>query len=40
MKKKEMVEYLKQNMPEFEGTEEEKEIKTALYIYIELGKMK
>lgn len=40
MTKKEIVEYLKQNMPSFQGTEEEIEIKTALYIYVELGKMK
>lgn len=40
MTKKEIVEYLKQNMPGFQGTEEEIEIKTALYIYVELGKMK
>lgn len=40
MKRKEMIEYLKQNMPDFEGNEEEVEIKTALYIYVELGKRK
>lgn len=40
MSKRELVEYLKQNMPKFQGTEEEIEIKTALYIYIELGKKK
>ena len=40
MTKKELVEKFKNEMPEFSGTEEEKEIKTALYIYIELGKMK
>lgn len=40
MTKNELVEKFKREMPEFEGTEEEKEIKTALYIYIELGKMK
>ena len=40
MSKKEIIEKLKQNMPEFTGTEEEKGIKTALYIYTELGKTK
>ncbi len=40
MTKKEIVQYLKQNMPHFEGTKEEIELKTALYIYIELGKIK
>lgn len=40
MTKREIVEYLKQNMPNFEGTEEEIEVKTALYIYVELGKTK
>lgn len=40
MTKKELVEYIKQNMPNIQGTEEEKEIKTALYIYITLGKIK
>ena len=40
MNKKELVEELKRKMPVFSGTDEEKEIKTALYIYIELGKMK
>lgn len=40
MTKKEIVEYLKQNMPDFQGTEEEIEVKKALYIYVELGKMK
>lgn len=40
MTKKELVEKFRREMPEFTGTEEEKEIKTALYIYIELGKMK
>ena len=40
MTKNELVEKFKREMPEFEGIEEEKEIKTALYIYIELGKMK
>ena len=38
--KKEIVEQLKQNMPEFTGTEEEIELKKALYIYVELGKIK
>ncbi len=40
MTKKELVEYFKQNMPDFQGTEEEIEVKKALYIYVELGKMK
>ena len=40
MTKSELVEKLKKEMPEFTGTDEEKEIKTALYIYVELGKMK
>ncbi len=40
MAKKELVEKFKNEMPEFTGTEEEKELKTALYIYIALGKMK
>ena len=40
MIKNEIVEKIKQNMPNFSGTEEEKEIKTALYIYVELGKIK
>lgn len=40
MNKKELVEELKRKMPVFSGTDEEKEIKTALYIYIELGRMK
>lgn len=40
MTKKEIVEYLRQNMPNFQGTEEEIEVKKALYIYVELGKMK
>lgn len=40
MTKRELVEKIKAGMPEFTGTEDEKEIKRALYIYIELGKMK
>jgi hypothetical protein len=40
MNKKEIIEHLKQNMPNFQGKQEEIEAKTALYIYIELGKMK
>lgn len=40
MSKKEIVEYLRQNMPNFQGTEEERQVKTALYIYVELGKIK
>ena len=34
MTKRELVEKLKQDIPKFEGTKEEKELKTALYIYI------
>ncbi len=40
MNQKEMIEQLKANMPEFSGTDEEKEIQKSLYIYIELGKTK
>ena len=40
MTKKQLVDKFKQNMPEFTGTEEEKQLKTALYIYVELGKHK
>ena len=40
MTKNELVEHFKQNMPTFTGTEQEIEIKKALYIYVELGKMK
>lgn len=40
MTKKEIVKQLKENMPQFSGTEEEIEIKTALYCYIEVAKMK
>ena len=40
MNKKELVEKLRRKMPVFSGTDEEREIKTALYIYIELGRMK
>lgn len=40
MKKDELIEKFKKEMPEFTGTEEEKEIKKALYVYIELAKMK
>ena len=40
MTKNELVEYFKQNMPTFTGTEEEIQVKKALYIYVELGKMK
>lgn len=40
MTKNELIEKFKREMPKFEGTEEEKEIKTALYIYVELAKMK
>ena len=40
MNKKELVEELKQNIPDFTGTEEEKELKTALYVYVELAKRK
>lgn len=37
---KKLVEELKINMPEITGTDEEKEIKTALYLYVELAKRK
>ena len=40
MKKDELIEKFRKEMPEFTGTEEEKEIKKALYVYIELAKMK
>lgn len=40
MKKQELISYLRKNMPALEGTDEEKELKVALYIYVELGKMK
>ena len=40
MTRRETIEQLKQNMPEFTGTEEEIELKKALYIYVELGKIK
>lgn len=40
MNRKEIIEKLKQNMPDFQGNEEEIEIKKALYIYVELGKTK
>lgn len=40
MNKKELIEELKQNMPNFTGTDEEKELKTALYVYVELAKRK
>ena len=40
MNKKELIEELKQNIPDFTGTEEEKELKTALYVYVELAKRK
>lgn len=40
MNRKEMIEKLKENMPDFQGSEEEAEIKKALYIYVELGKLK
>ena len=40
MSKKEIIEKLKNNMPKFNGTQEEIEVKEALYIYIELGKIK
>lgn len=35
-----LAEELRENMPEFSATGEEKEIKTALYLYVELGKRK
>ena len=40
MNKKELVEELRRRMPVFSGTDEEKELKIALYIDIELGRMK
>lgn len=40
MKRKEIIEQLRQNMPNFLGNDEEVEIKKALYIYVELGKIK
>lgn len=40
MNKKEIVNYLKENMPNFTGDSIEQEKKKALYIYMELGKMK
>ena len=40
MNKNQIVEYIKDKMPNFEGTAEEKEVKTALFIYVELGKIK
>lgn len=40
MKRNEMIENLKHDMPNFQGNDEEIEIKKALYIYIKLGKMK
>jgi hypothetical protein len=40
VKRKEIIEQLRQNMPDFQGNDEEVEIKVALYIYVELGKMK
>lgn len=40
MTKKELVEKFRREMPEFTGTEEEVEIKRALYVYIQLAKMK
>lgn len=38
--KRELVEKFRMEMPEFTGTEEEIEIKKALYVYIQLAKMK
>lgn len=40
MNKKELIEELKNNMPILQGNEEEKELETALYVYIELAKRK
>ena len=40
MNQKEMIEQFKANIPEFSGTDEEIEIKKALYLYINLGKIK
>lgn len=35
-----MIQYLKQNIPNLQGNDEEIEVKTVLYIYVELGKIK
>ncbi len=40
MNKKEIIEYLKQNMPEFTGDNIERQKRMAMYIYLELGKIK
>lgn len=40
MNKKEIIEYLKQNMPEFTGDNIERQKRMAMYIYLELGKLK
>lgn len=40
MNKKQLIEKIKQEMPNFKGNEEEREVKKALYIYTQLGKMK
>ena len=40
MNKKELIEELKNKMPTFTGTDEEIEIKTALYLYVEVAKLK
>lgn len=34
MSKKEIVKKIKQNMPDFQGNDEEVQVKKALYIYI------
>lgn len=40
MNKKQIAKFIKDKMPNFEGTDEEKQVKTALFIYVELGKIK
>ena len=40
MNRKQIIEKIKQNMPNFKGNEEEMEVKKVLYIYTQLGKMK
>ena len=40
IKKKELIEKIKREMPRFKGNEEEIEIKTALYVYTKIAEMK
>ncbi|MCI8384673.1 MAG: hypothetical protein HFJ33_07490 [Clostridia bacterium] len=40
MNRKQIIEQIRKSMPDFQGNEEEKEVKKALYIYIQLGKIK